>query len=57
LTHLASYAASGRIGSASPRFYGVPTDYSQGRTIERYSPQILNWCREDGVDAVILLAL
>lgn len=57
LTCLASYAASGRIGSASPRFYGVLTDYSQGRTIERYSPQILKWCREDGVDAVILLAL
>lgn len=57
LNHLAAYAASRRIGSASPRFYGVPTDYSQVRTSERYAPQILNWCREDGVDAVILFAL
>ena len=48
---------SGRIGSASPRFYGVPTDYSQSRTIEQAAPQILEWCREDGVDAVLLSAL
>lgn len=57
VTHLAGYASSGRIGSASPRFYGVPTDYSQARTIEQYAPRILNWCREDGVDALILFAL
>lgn len=54
---LAEYAASGRIGSASTRFYGVPTDYSQARTLERYAPQILQWCREDGLDAVLLSAL
>ena len=57
LSRLAEYAQSGRIGSASPRFYGVPTDYSQARTVERYGPGILAWCREDGVDAVILFAL
>jgi hypothetical protein len=57
VNHLAEFAKSGRIGSASPRFYGVPTDYSQPRTINLYGPQILQWCREDGLDAVILLAL
>ena len=57
VSRLAEYAQSGRIGSASPRFYGVPTDYSQARTVERYGPRILAWCREDGVDAVILFAL
>ena len=57
INHLARYAAGGHIGSASPRFYGAPTDYSQARTIEHYGPRILNWCREDSVDAVILLAL
>ncbi len=54
---LAEYAQSGRIGSASPRFYGVPTDYSQARTIDLYGPQVLQWCRDDGVDAVVLFAL
>jgi hypothetical protein len=57
IRRLAELAAEGRIGSASPRFYGVPTEYSQGKTVGRYAPQILEWCREDGVDAVLLSAL
>ena len=57
INRLAEYAAAGRIGSVSPRFYGVPTDYSQGRTTERSAPQILEWCRQDGLDAVLLTAL
>jgi hypothetical protein len=57
VNRLAEYAAGGRIGSASPRFYGVPTDYSQGRTIEQAAPRILEWCREDGLDAVLLAGL
>jgi hypothetical protein len=57
VNRLSEYAAHGRIGSVSPRFYGVPTDYSQSRTSQRYAPRILEWCREDGVDAVLLSAL
>jgi hypothetical protein len=57
LNRLAEYVASGRIGSVSPRFYGSPTDYSQGKTNKRTAPQILAWCREDGVDVVLLSAL
>jgi hypothetical protein len=57
LHRLAEYAVEGRIGSASPRFYGVPTDYSQNRTIRHDAPQILKWCQEDAVDAVLLSAL
>ena len=57
VNRLAEFAAEGRIGSASPRFYGVPTDYNQSRTLEQAAPRILEWCREDGVDAVLLTAL
>jgi D-proline reductase (dithiol) PrdB len=57
VTRLAEYAAGRRIASASPRFYGVPTDYSQGRTIENAAPRILEWCREDRLDAVFLAGL
>ena len=57
VNRLAEVAANGRIGSVSPRFYGAPTDYSQGRTSQRVAPQILDWCREDGLDAVLLAAL
>lgn len=57
LNRLAEFAREGRIGSVSPRFYGVPTDYSQNRTMKQDAPQILKWCREDGVDAVLLTGL
>lgn len=57
INRLAEYAQKGRIKAISPRFYGVITDYSQRRTIEEHSPQILKWCLEDGLDAVILMAL
>lgn len=57
LNRLAESAAEGIIGSASPRFYGVMTDYSQGRVRKKSAPQILEFCREDGVDAVIIPAL
>ncbi len=57
LNRLAECATDGKIGSASPRFYGVMTDYSQGRASKKSAPQILSYCREDSVDAVILPAL
>ena len=57
LNRMAEYAQEGRIGSVSPRFYGAPTDYSQGNTLQRAAPQVLEWCREDGVDAMLLSAL
>lgn len=57
VNRLAEFAETGRIGAASPRFYGVPTDYSQRNTVEHAAPQILQWCREDKLDAVLLAAL
>jgi D-proline reductase (dithiol) PrdB len=54
---LRAYEDEGRIGSISPRFYGVPTDYSQRRTNEQDAPQVLAWCREDDVDVAILVPL
>jgi len=44
----------GKIGAVSQRFYGIPTDYSQRRSLED-AQQILSWCREDAVDAVLLV--
>jgi hypothetical protein len=49
--------SSGRIGSLSPRFYGIPTEYSQRKTNESDAPELLALCREDRVDAAILVAL
>lgn len=41
--------ASGRIGSASPRFYGVVAGDD--------AATLLGWLREDGVDAAILVPI
>ena len=55
--HLKAHAAAGRIGEIGPRFYGVPTEYSQLRTIREDAPALEAMCREDRVDAVLLAAL
>ena len=54
LKTLISKISEKKVGSVSKRFYGIPTDYSQRRTLEDAN-QILNWCREDDVDALLLV--
>jgi hypothetical protein len=56
LAALRRTAASGRIGSLAPRFHGVPTNRSQRTTLEVDAPEIVARCREDAVDAAILVA-
>ena len=48
---------AGRVGSLSPRFYGIPTEYSQRRTNESDAPRLLELMREDGVDVGMLVPL
>ena len=52
---LAALRRTPRIGGVAKRFYGVPTNRSQRVTREEYAPDVLALCREDGVDAVILV--
>src|SRR5262245_173768 len=47
-------AAAGRLKLA-PRFHGVPTQRSQETTVRVDAPEALARCREDGVDAAILV--
>lgn len=47
-------AAEGRLRLA-PRFHGAPTNRSQRHTIEVDIPQIVQACRDDGVDAAVLV--
>lgn len=46
----------GRIGRVAQRFHGAPTNRSQRHTIEVDCPEILQRCRDDAVDAVVLVA-
>lgn len=56
LRQLRQMAASGRIGEVARRFHGIPTNRSQRATLERDCPELLARCREDRVDAAILVA-
>ena len=47
--------AAGRIGSLARRFHGAPTNRSQRHTLDVDCPEILQRCREDGVDVAVLL--
>jgi D-proline reductase (dithiol) PrdB len=57
LAQMKEFVRQGRIGSLPPRFYAVPTLRSQRHTNEIDAPTILEWCREDAVDAAILPAV
>jgi hypothetical protein len=50
-------AASGRIGEVAPRFHGAPTNRSHRVTIETDCPELLARCREDGIDAAVIVAV
>ena len=54
---LRELADEGRIGSLARRCHGVPTEYSQRRTIERDAPEVLRRLREDGADVAMLVPL
>ncbi len=56
LARMKDAAKAGRIGTLNPRFYGLPTLRSQRLNTERDAPEILSLCREDGIDAALLVA-
>lgn len=50
-----SLAASGKLGSIGPRFHGLPTNRSHQTTLEVDCPELVRRCREDGIDAAVLV--
>jgi D-proline reductase (dithiol) PrdB len=56
LPELRRAAERGRIGSLAPRFHGLPTNRSHRVTLEIDCPEVVARCRDDGVDAAILVA-
>jgi len=49
-------AARRRIGRLAPRFHGAPTNRSHRTTLDVDCVELLARCREDEVDAVLLVA-
>jgi D-proline reductase (dithiol) PrdB len=56
LAQLRRLAQAGRIRLAA-RFHGAPTNRSQRVTLEQDCPELLARCRDDKVDAAILVAV
>ena len=54
LTCLRDAATAGRIGSLAPRLHGAPTNRSHRATFAD-AAELLGRCREDEVDAVVLV--
>ena len=50
-------AREGLFKELTARFHGVPTEYSQRKTIEEDAPEILARVRQDGADAAMLMPL
>lgn len=49
--------AAGKFGELSPRFYGIPTEYTQRHTRETDAPAVLNLLQEDQVDVALLVPI
>lgn len=55
LAALRQCAEDGRIGELAPRYHGLPTNRSHRVTIEIDAEEALQRCRQDQVDAAILV--
>src|SRR5213594_103071 len=55
LARMKEAVAAGRIGALGPRLHGAPTNRSHRVTTETDCPELLRRCREDGVDAAVLV--
>jgi D-proline reductase (dithiol) PrdB len=55
LVQLKQLAAEGFIGQIGPHFYGAPTNRSHRVTVDQDAPDILDRCRKDGIDAIVLV--
>lgn len=49
--------ADGRFGSMPRRVYGAYNNYSKRKVLEEEGPTALEYCRADGVDAVIIVPI
>ena len=55
IDRLREAVADGRIGAMPDRVLGAYNNYSQRKVLEQEAPKALQFCREDGVDALIMV--
>jgi D-proline reductase (dithiol) PrdB len=49
--------AASELAHLTPRFHGVPTEYSHRKTLTQDAPEVLARLRDDGAQAAILVPL
>ena len=49
--------AASELARLAPRFHGVPTEYSQRKTLDKDAPEVLLRLRDDGAEAAILVPI
>jgi D-proline reductase (dithiol) PrdB len=49
--------AASKLAHLTPRFHGVPTEYSHRKTLTQDAPEVLARLRDDGAQAAILVPL
>lgn len=54
---LQGLVVAGALGSLSERYYGLPSEYSQEKTVSQDVPALKPLLAEDGVEAVMLVPL
>lgn len=55
IDRLREAVADGRVGGMPDRVYGAYNNYSQRKVLTEEAPKVLEYCREDGVDALIMV--
>lgn len=55
IDRLREAVADGRVGGMPDRVLGAYNNYSQRKVLEQEAPKALQFCREDGVDALIMV--
>lgn len=55
IDRLREAVSDGRIGSMPSRVYGAYNNYSQRKVLGQEAPKALNFCREDELDAIIMV--
>jgi len=55
IDRLREAVADGRIGSMPARVYGAYNNYSQRKVLGQEAPKALNFCRQDELDAIIMV--
>ena len=49
--------ADGRIGAMPERVYGAYNNYSKRKVLEEEGPTALDYCRADGVEALVIVPI